>query len=56
MNEFVSLNFGQISSLAIELAALEHLKIIVSSDLFCNYIQFVLIFADNQNWHNILNV
>ena len=33
----LSLNFGPIPSLTMELAALEHLKIIVSSCFLCNF-------------------
>ena len=52
----MSLHLGQIPSLTTELAAFEHLKIIVSSGFLCNFIQIFLILADNENWHNILSV
>ena len=51
----MSLNFGQITSLT-TLAALEHLKMIVSSGFLCNFYSNLLILADNENWRNILSV
>ena len=52
----MSLNFGQISSLTMELAALELLKNIVSPGFLCNFYSDLFNIADNQNWHNILSV
>ena len=37
MKAGMSLNLSQITSLTTELAALEHLKIIVSSGFLCNF-------------------
>ena len=47
----MSLNFGQIPPLTTELAAPERLKYLVCP----GFIPIVLLLADNQNWHNILN-
>ena len=46
--------YGKISSLTMELSALEHLKNIVSPGFLGKFIQILIILADNRNWHNIL--
>ena len=53
---WMSSNFGQIPSLSMQLAAFEHLKIIVSSGFLCNFIQIFLLLAGNENSHKILCV
>ena len=49
---WMSLNFGQISSLTMELPALDHLKNIVSPGFLHNFYSDLF----NKNWHNILSV
>ena len=43
----MSLNFGQIPSLTIELAALEHMKTILSPGFSAIFIQIFFILSDN---------
>ena len=52
----MSLIFGQILSLTMELSALEYLKNIVLPGFLRKFIKIFLILADNQNWQNILSV
>ena len=53
MDEF---EFGQISSLTMELSSFEHLKNIVSPGFLRKFYSDLFNIADNQNWHNILSV
>ena len=55
MKAWMSSSFGQISSLTIGLAALEHRKNIVYPVSYAILFRYFNL-ADNQNWHNILSV